>query len=201
MPGFCSGTEIHPFLSISGIFEDGYRFLMLLMLFSNLFDVDLRDDFFGSNTWDTQRDLHPSTDHCCCCFRWSCYTLNVQGYIQNFGEVMFKIPQLKETCHLIKVVFFFFEGSLGSFAEKLPQNTWGGGSQHPYPNLDFFNRRAQRSLIKYLVRAIVWKGEQKIAACSDVYLYMYYIYILISFNINLQDMLSRIDTIICLKRA
>ena len=108
MPGFCSGTEIHPFLSISGIFEDGYRFLMLLMLFSNLFDVDLRDDFFGSNTWDTQRDLHPSTDHCCCCFRWSCYTLNVQGYIQNFGEVMFKIPQLKETCHLIKVVFFFF---------------------------------------------------------------------------------------------
>lgn len=107
MPGFCSGTEIHPFLSISGIFEDGYRFLMLLMLFSNLFDVDLRDDFFGSNTWDTQRDLHPSTDHCCCCFRWSCYTLNVQGYIQNFGEVMFKIPQLKETCHLIKVVFFF----------------------------------------------------------------------------------------------
>lgn len=69
MPGFCSGTEIHPFLSISGIFEDGCRFLMLLMLFSNLFDVDLRDDFFGSNTWDTQRDLHPSTDHCCCCFR------------------------------------------------------------------------------------------------------------------------------------
>lgn len=47
MPGFCSGTEIHPFLSISGIFEDGYRFFMLLMLFSDLFDVDLRVDFLG----------------------------------------------------------------------------------------------------------------------------------------------------------
>lgn len=127
MPGFCSGTEIHPFLSISGIFEDGYRFLMLLMLFSNLFDVDLRDDFFGSNTWDTQRDLHPSTDHCCCCFRWSCYTLNVQGYIQNFGEVMFKIPQLKETCHLIKVVFFFFRRFTWILCWKTPSKylRWG----------------------------------------------------------------------------